>query len=123
MGQKLGSLSMLNLVSVASTQPLDKVMGLIKGMIEKLEKEAAEAASIHEFCNAEKKKNEEATKKATDKKDDLQAFMSSAMQRKRKMRRQPRRPQTRKMTCNQPSTRLQPKKTSLGMKSLSSPRR
>merc|ERR1719191_1302322 len=71
MGQKLGSLSMLNLVSVASTQPLDKVMGLIKGMIEKLEKEAAEAASIHEFCNAEKKKNEEATKKATDKKDQL----------------------------------------------------
>merc|ERR1711862_164597 len=45
MGQKLGSLSMLNLVSVASTQPLDKVKGLIKGMIEKLEKEAAEAAS------------------------------------------------------------------------------
>jgi hypothetical protein len=32
-GQKLGSLSMLNLVSVASTQPLDKVKGLIQGMI------------------------------------------------------------------------------------------
>ena len=28
-------------------------------------KEAAEAASIHEFCNAEKKKNEDATKKNT----------------------------------------------------------
>merc|ERR1719454_536672 len=66
MGQKLGSLSMLNLVSVASTQPLDKVKGLIKGMIEKLTKEAAEAASIHEFCEAEKKKNEDATKKNTD---------------------------------------------------------
>merc|ERR1719352_1192347 len=82
MGQKLGSLSMLNLVSVASTQPLDKVKGLIKGMIEKLEKEAAEAASIHEFCNAEKKKNEEATKKATDKKDDLQSTIDKASAKK-----------------------------------------
>lgn len=73
---------MLNLVSVASTQPLDKVMGLIKGMIEKLEKEAAEAASIHEFCNAEKKKNEEANKKATDKKDDLQSTIDKASAKK-----------------------------------------
>jgi len=69
---------MLNLVSVASTQPLDKIKGLIKGMIEKLEKEAAEAASIHEFCNEEKKKNEEATKKNTDKKNDLQAVIDKS---------------------------------------------
>jgi len=82
MGQKLGSLSMLNLVSVASTQPLDKIKGLIKGMIEKLEKEAAEAASIHEFCNEEKKKNEEATKKNTDKKNDLQATIDKSSARK-----------------------------------------
>lgn len=82
MGQKLGSLSMLNLVSVATTQPLDKVMGLIKGMIEKLQKEAAEAASIHEFCNAEKKKNEDATKKNTDKKNDLQATIDKSSARK-----------------------------------------
>merc|ERR1719213_499548 len=51
-------------------------------MIEKLEKEAAEAASIHEFCNAEKKKNEEATKKATDKKDDLQSTIDKASAKK-----------------------------------------
>merc|ERR1719453_2019661 len=82
MGQKLGSLSMLNLVSVASTQPLDKIKGLIKGMIEKLEKEAAEAASIHEFCEAEKKKNEDATKKNTDKKDDLQSTIDKASAKK-----------------------------------------
>merc|ERR1719265_886591 len=82
MGQKLGSLSMLNLVSVASTQPLDKVKGLIKGMIEKLTKEAAEAASIHEFCEAEKKKNDDATKKNTDKKDDLQSTIDKASAKK-----------------------------------------
>merc|ERR1719191_1641150 len=82
MGQKLGSFSMLNLVSVASTQPLDKVMGLIKGMIEKLQKEAAEAASIHEFCNAEKKKNEDATKKNTDKKNELETAIDKASARK-----------------------------------------
>jgi hypothetical protein len=82
MGQKLGSLSMLNLVSVASTQPLDKVKGLIKGMIEKLTKEAAEAASIHEFCKAEKAKNEDATKKATDKKNELQSTIDKASARK-----------------------------------------
>merc|ERR1719265_463493 len=82
MGQKLGSLSMLNLVSVASTQPLDKVKGLIKGMIAQLEKEAAEAASIHEFCEAEKAKNEDATKKNTDKKDELETTIDKASSRK-----------------------------------------
>merc|ERR1719262_1347249 len=51
-------------------------------MIEKLMKEAAEAASIHEFCQAEKKKNEEATKKATDKKDDLQSTIDKASAKK-----------------------------------------
>jgi len=82
MGQKLGSLSMLNLVSVASTQPLDKVKGLIKGMIEKLQKEAEEAASVHEFCNQEKSKNDEATKRNTAKKDELQSTIDKASSRK-----------------------------------------
>jgi len=67
MGQKIGSLSMLNLVSVTSVQPLDKVKGLIKDMIDKLTKEAAEAAAQHEFCEGEKAKNEAATEKATKK--------------------------------------------------------
>jgi hypothetical protein len=82
MGQKLGSLSMLNLVSVASVQPLDKVKGLIKNMIAKLEKEAAEAAAQHEFCEAEKTKNKEATEKATKKKDELQSTLDKSNARK-----------------------------------------
>merc|ERR1719387_302550 len=52
---------MLNLVSVASAQPMDKIIGLIKDMIAKLQKEAAEAAAQHEFCAAEKKKKLETT--------------------------------------------------------------
>merc|ERR1719269_484155 len=51
-------------------------------MIEKLTKEAAEAASIHEFCNAEKKKNEDATKKNTDKKNELETAIDKASARK-----------------------------------------
>merc|ERR1719159_1929373 len=57
LGNKLHSLSMLNLISVANAAPMDKVKGLIKGLIEKLEKEAAEAADTHAFCEEEKKKN------------------------------------------------------------------
>jgi chromosome segregation ATPase len=82
MGQKLGSLSMLNLVSVASAQPLDKVKGLISDLIAKLQKEAADAADLHEFCTAEKKKNEEANKKATTERDELQTVMDKAQARK-----------------------------------------
>merc|ERR1719262_455286 len=51
-------------------------------MIEKLMKEAAEAASIHEFCQAEKKKNEDATAKNTAKKDDLQSTIDKASAKK-----------------------------------------
>jgi chromosome segregation ATPase len=82
MGQKIGSLSMLNLVSVASVQPLDKVKGLIKDMIAKLEKEAAEAAAQHEFCEAEKAKNKAATEKATKKKEELEATLDKSAARK-----------------------------------------
>merc|ERR1719456_567496 len=82
MGTKLGSLSMLNLVSVASVQPLDKVKGLIKNMIAKLEKEAAEAAAQHEFCEAEKAKNKAATEKATKKRDELQSTLDKSNARK-----------------------------------------
>merc|ERR1719379_2453990 len=85
MGTKLKSLSMLNLVSVASAQPLDKVKGRIKDLIVKLQKEAAEAASMHEFCNAEKKKNEEATKKATSKRDELQTTIDKSEARKEEL--------------------------------------
>jgi len=65
LGNKLHSLSMLNLISVANAAPMDKVKNLIKGLIEKLEKEAAEAADTHAFCEEEKKKSADAKDKTT----------------------------------------------------------
>eukprot|EP00746_Dinoflagellata_sp_MGD_P000782 gnl/MRDRNA2_/MRDRNA2_101417_c0_seq1.p1 gnl/MRDRNA2_/MRDRNA2_101417_c0~~gnl/MRDRNA2_/MRDRNA2_101417_c0_seq1.p1 ORF type:complete len:736 (+),score=241.76 gnl/MRDRNA2_/MRDRNA2_101417_c0_seq1:108-2315(+) len=58
-GTKLKSISMLNMVSAVSVSPMDKIKGLIKDMIAKLQKEALEAANTHAFCQAEQKKNDE----------------------------------------------------------------
>jgi len=67
LGSQLHSIAMLNLVSVASAEPMAQVKGLLKDLIGKLTKEAAEASSLHEFCKEEKTK----TKAAKDKKNDL----------------------------------------------------
>jgi len=63
LGADLHSLAMLNLVSVASSEPLAQVKQLLKDLTMKLEKEAAEAASLHEFCKEEKKKTTDAKDK------------------------------------------------------------
>jgi chromosome segregation ATPase len=65
LGNKLHSLAMLNLVSVAAQDPMEKVKNLLTELLAKLEKEAKEAADLHAFCQAEKKK----TKAAMDKKN------------------------------------------------------
>merc|ERR1719235_239739 len=75
LGTDLHSLAMLNLVSVSSEEPLAAVKGLIAELISKLEKEAAEAASLHEFCKAEKEK----TKAATDKKENTTAKLDARL--------------------------------------------
>merc|ERR1719377_118705 len=62
-GTKLHSLAMLNLVSVATQDPMAQVKGLLTDLIAKLEKEAAEAADLHAFCQEEKKKTKAALKK------------------------------------------------------------
>merc|ERR1719161_1103563 len=78
LGNRLKSLSMLNMVSVASAQPMDKVKGLISDLIAKLEKEAAEAADTHAFCQEEKKKNDEGIERTTNKLDTLKARLDKA---------------------------------------------
>merc|ERR1719321_349596 len=78
LGNKLHSVSMLNLISVANAAPMDKVKNLIKGLIEKLEKEAAEAADTHAFCEEEKKKNADATEKTQATLDKLDARLDKA---------------------------------------------
>jgi len=55
-GNKLHSMAMLNLVTVAAQDPMENVKGLLTDLIAKMEKEAKEAADLHEFCQAEKKK-------------------------------------------------------------------
>merc|ERR1719265_1648759 len=65
LGNKLRSLAMLNLVSVVSSDPMEQVKGLLTNLIDKLVKEAKEAADLHEFCKAEKEKTSAAIKKKT----------------------------------------------------------
>merc|ERR1719443_741433 len=68
LGTKLHSLSMINMVSAASVQPL--------------EKEAAEAASTHAWCEEENKKNKAAKEKTDDKLEALQLRLDKANARK-----------------------------------------
>merc|ERR1712224_687540 len=56
LGNKLHSLAMLNLVTVSAQDPMENVKNLLTELIAKLEKEAKEAADLHAFCQAEKKK-------------------------------------------------------------------
>jgi chromosome segregation ATPase len=65
LGNRLHSLAMLNLVSLAAQDPMENVKNLLKELVGKLEKEAAEAASLHQFCQEEKNKTKAAMKKVT----------------------------------------------------------
>lgn len=82
LGSKLKSLSMMNLATVASVQPMDKIKGMIARMIEKLQKEAAEAASTHQFCMDENKKNAEHKEKATNEMEKIKIRLDSASAKK-----------------------------------------
>merc|ERR1719472_584759 len=78
LGTKLHSLSMLNLVNAASVDPMEKVKGLIKNLIVKLQNEAAEAASTHKWCEEENKKNMAAKAKTTDKLKTIEVRLDKA---------------------------------------------
>merc|ERR1719191_2498583 len=78
LGGKLHSLAMLNLVSVVSQDPMEQVKGLLTSLIDKLVKEAKEAADLHEFCMAEKEKTSAAIKKKTMTIDELDARLETA---------------------------------------------
>jgi chromosome segregation ATPase len=78
LGSELHSIAMLNLVSVASQEPMAQVKGLLKDLIGKLTKEAAEAASLHEFCKEEKTKTAEAKDKKNDLIDKLETRLDKA---------------------------------------------
>merc|ERR1719207_67837 len=63
LGNNLHSLAMLNLVTVAAQDPMENVKNLLTDLIAKLEKEAAEAASLHQFCQEEKNTTADAMEK------------------------------------------------------------
>merc|ERR1719181_412311 len=65
LGNKLHSMAMLNLVTVSAQDPMENVKTLLTDLIAKLEKEAKEAADLHAFCQAEKKKTTAAMEKKT----------------------------------------------------------
>jgi len=85
LGTKLHSISMLNLVNAASVDPMEKVKGLIKNLIEKLQTEAAEAASTHKWCEEENKKNMETKEKTTDKLKTIEVRLEKATARKNEL--------------------------------------
>merc|ERR550514_1809247 len=78
LGNKLHSMAMLNLVTVAAQDPMEQVKGLLTDLIAKLEKEAKEAADLHEFCQAEKKKTKAAHEKKTAEIDKLSVRIEKA---------------------------------------------
>lgn len=78
LGNKLHSLAMLNLVTVAAQDPMENVKNLLTDLIAKLEKEAAEAASLHQFCQEEKNKTADAMEKKEMELDKLNTRLEKA---------------------------------------------
>jgi len=79
LGQRLHSLAMLNLVTVASSDPMEQVKNLLRDLIDKLVKEAAEAASLHQFCQEEKNKTRDALETKTTQLEKLTARIEKAV--------------------------------------------
>jgi chromosome segregation ATPase len=73
---------MMNLATVAAVQPMDKIKGMIQHMIQKLQREAAEAATTHQFCQDENKKNTENKEKATNEIEKIQIRLDGAAAKK-----------------------------------------
>jgi len=78
LGSQLHSLAMLNLVSVSSSEPLGQVKKLLSDLMAKLEKEATEAASVHQFCKEEKAKTTAAKEKQIGVLDKVQSRLDAA---------------------------------------------
>merc|ERR1719316_2349308 len=60
LSHKFSSYALMEMVSVASSDPFEKVCGLIEGMIEKLVTEANEEATQKAFCDEEISKSKKA---------------------------------------------------------------
>jgi chromosome segregation ATPase len=86
LGRRFNSFGLLQAASAASADPFEKVRGLIKEMIAKLEKQAADEASQKEVCDKNLKENREkkANKEAALEKYNTRFTGAQAKQTKRK---------------------------------------
>jgi chromosome segregation ATPase len=72
------SYALMEMVSVASSDPFEKVRGLIEGMIEKLVNEANEEATQKAFCDEETAKSKKAQAEKSMTSDKLQSRIDTA---------------------------------------------
>merc|ERR1719214_130182 len=78
MGHKFHSYTMMEMVSAATTDPFEKIRGLIGDMIAKLVAEANEEATQQAFCDEEKGKSNKQKEAKTARLDDLNAKLDQA---------------------------------------------
>lgn len=78
MGHKFHSYTMMEMVSAATTDPFEKIRGLIGDMIAKLVAEANEEATQQAFCDEEKGKSNKQKEAKTAKLDELNARLDQA---------------------------------------------
>jgi len=78
MGHKFHSYTMMEMVSAATTDPFEKIRGLIGDMIAKLVAEANEEATQQAFCDEEKAKSNKQKDDKTGRLDELNARLDQA---------------------------------------------
>merc|ERR1719387_2441010 len=78
MGHKFHSYTMMEMVSAATTDPFEKIRGLISDMIAKLVAEANEEATQQAFCDEEKGKSNKQKEAKTARLDELDAKLDQA---------------------------------------------
>merc|ERR1719379_2351256 len=78
MGHKFHSYTMMEMVSAATTDPFEKIRGLIGDMIAKLVAEANEEATQQAFCDEEQGKSNKQKDEKTARLDELNARLDQA---------------------------------------------
>merc|ERR1719191_669141 len=78
MGHEFHSYTMMEMVSAATTDPFEKIRGLIEDMIAKLVAEANEEATQKAFCDEEQGKSNKQKETKSMKIDDIQARLDKA---------------------------------------------
>jgi uncharacterized coiled-coil DUF342 family protein len=78
MGRKYNSFGLMQMAGAAKSDPFEKIRGLINGMIDKLQKQAAEEATQEAFCKEETKKSNAKRDATSARVDKVQSRIDSA---------------------------------------------